>query len=132
MTKSNQKYNLKYLYRATYNDGTVYDQNVDDISVSDKTKSCYNDLKLDQLHYFTLSNGMHSYTLDLVDGGFSVNGSDKIYMNETPIHNIKLMHFRRVTLAITGETRAYTTNFILGYEALDSDNKPITRKIILK
>ena len=125
------KCNLKYLYRAVYRDGSVYDQNVEDLSVLNNGKTCYTDLKLEQIRYFTLSNGIHSYTLDLDDGGFSVNGSDKLYMNEAPIHNIKLMHFRRITLTITGDVRAYKTNFILGYEALDGNEKPVNHKIIL-
>jgi hypothetical protein len=125
------KSNLKYLYRVVYNDKSIYDQNIDDVSVIDKTKSCYADIKLNDIHYFTLSDGIHSYTLDLSDGGFSINGSNKFYLTTEPLHSFSLVHFRRMTLSLDN-TRAYVTNFILGYEAKDNEGKPVVNTITIK
>ena len=129
MTKSN---NLKYLYRVVYNDGTIYDQNVEDISVSNPDKTCYSDVKVDQVHYFTLSDGIHSYTLDLKDGGFSINGSGKLYLHVGELFHIKLAHFRRVTLSIHDDTNRYSVNFVLGYDARDAEGKAVHNSIIIR
>ena len=123
---------LKYLYRAIYNDGSVYDQNINDVSVTDGTKSCYYDLKLDQIHYFTLSNGFHSYILDLTDGGVSINGSDKFYLTNEKLVDFKLVHYREVTLLLTPESRTISINFVIGYEAKTLDGKPTVHYIIVK
>lgn len=123
---------LRYLYRAVYSDGSMYDQNIEDISTSNPAKSCYNDLKLNQILYFTLSDGIHSFTLDLSDGGFSTNGSSKFYLSDEKLTEFKLVHFRRVTLTITNDVRSYAINFVLGYEAKRGDGSSLTQYIIIK
>lgn len=124
--------NLKYLYRVMYKNGSIYDQNIEDVSVNDPTRSCYSDIKLDDIHYFTLSNGLDSYTLDLNDGGFSVNGSSKIYLHWEPLSNLKLLHYRRIVLSIAEDAKSYTVNFILGYEAETETQERVSKYIIIK
>ena len=66
------KFNLKYLYRVVYKDGSVYNQNIEDRSVTEPDKSCFADVKLDQVRYFGLSSGFNSYILDLDDGSLTL------------------------------------------------------------
>jgi hypothetical protein len=126
------KSKLKYLYRAVYLDNTIYDQNVDDVSVKDNNKSCYFDLNLDKIKFFTLSDGIHSYTLDLTDGGFSINGSPKIYLNTDQLSGFKLIHYRRVTMQISNDHRVMTINYVLGYTATNVDGETVTNQIIIR
>lgn len=125
------KPSLKYLYRAVYRDNTVYDQNLDDISVVDSNKSCYHDLKLDQIKYFTLSNGLDSYTVDLTDGGISINGSNKIYLTHEQLTDFRLVYFRRVTMQLAENGSRHTIKYTLGYTATDTENRQVTHNIII-
>ena len=126
------KYKLTYLYQAIYNDGTEYNQNPEDVSINDPSLSCFHDLKLDQIHYFILSNGYQRFILDLSDGGFSINTSGKFYLNIEPLTNIKLIHFRRVTLNLTETERTMTVNYVLGYEGMNSLGQLVSNQIVIK
>ena len=126
------KSKLKYLYKAIYKDGSSYEQNIDDISIANPDKSCYNDLKLDEIAAFTLSDGTNTYTLDLSDGGIKFNGYPKFFLTTDTLTAIKLEHFRRVTLSIVDESRVMTVNYILGYEAINQDGNPIINHIVIK
>src|ERR1035437_3521370 len=123
-------FNLKYLYRVVYKDGTLYDQNVKDTSVNHSNKSCWSDITLDDIRYFTLSDGIHSYTLDLKDGGFSINGSAKFYLHDEPLTDIKIIHFRRVTMSIVDDHRSMDVLYILGYEAHKLDGTKLSKFIV--
>ena len=126
------KPNLRYLYRVVYNDGSIYDQNLNDISISDPNKSCYNDIKLKEIRYFTLSDGINSYTLSLSDGGVSINGSPKLYLTHDKLTDHELVYYRRVTLDITDDIRTMTMNFVLGYTATNANGEILTHNIIIK
>jgi len=126
------KSNLTYLYQAIYNDGTEYNQNSEDVSINDQNKSCFNDLKIDEIKYFILSNGYQRFILDLSDGGFSINNSGKFYLNNEPLSHFRLVHYRRVTLNLSETSRSMTINYILGYEAVNSLNEVVSNQIIIK
>ena len=126
------KFNLKYLYRVVYKDGSVYNQNIEDRSVTEPDKSCFADVKLDQVRYFGLSSGFNSYILDLDDGSFNINGSDKFYLSTEQLTDFKLVHYRQVTLELTTEARLASINFILGYEARNSAGELVEKHIIIK
>lgn len=126
------KYNLKFLYRVIYKDGTHYDQNTKDISVADETKSCYYDVRLNDVAYFILSDGLSSWMLDLNDGGFSINGSPKFYLTTEQLVDFKLQHYRRVTMHLEGDSKTMTVNYVLGYIAKNLQGDPVSHHIIIK
>lgn len=126
------KYNTRYLFEAQYKDGQIYRQNADDISVADPTKSCYYDVKVDDVEYFTLSDGKSVYVLDLKDGGFCINCADKIYLTIDTLYNFKLVYFKRVTLSITEDSRSVTVNYVLGYTAVDGEGTQVSKSIIIR
>ena len=65
---------LKYTFKALYKDGTTYNQNKEDISVSDPKKSCFFDLQQDRIRSFFVYNDEHTYSVNLEDGHFEVDG----------------------------------------------------------
>jgi hypothetical protein len=84
---------LKYLFKATFANGFVYQQNAADKSVIEPEKrSCFTDVRKqvesgNALLRFELVSGDQSYAVDLTDGHFEHNGvafavSDGINPNE--------------------------------------------------
>lgn len=96
---------LKYLYTATYEDGSTYVQTADDKSIFEPdTRSCFTDVlrlaEKKRLISFVLkqitedgSKG-DEYGVDLRDGHFEINGV-AFRMHEYPISDIKLVYFRQ-------------------------------------
>lgn len=124
--------NLKYLFHAAYKDGSRYDQNIDDISVKDLTKSCYVDVDKDNLKTFSLSDGVQSYTLNLLTGGFSVNGAREFFLTTESLHSIKLVYYRKVTLDIVNDNRTMVIKYVLGFEAENSDHQSVACNIVIQ
>ena len=91
---------LKYLFEATFKDGTVYKQNKEDISITDPKRSCFYDItqKLDQVAQFTLISQVNvipqRYTVDLITGLFHIRGK-AIQVGEDIIGKKKLIFYRR-------------------------------------
>lgn len=101
---------LKYLFTATYLDGTVYQQNTEDKSVKEPDKrSCYFDIEQEKLAYFVLKGDGHEYGVDLRDGHFEIDGNP-FFMHEghikilpngkktiVPLKDFRLIFFRQHT-----------------------------------
>lgn len=100
---------LKYLFTATYKNGTVYQQTLEDISKTDPKRSCFFDVKIDELASFVLKGNGHEYGVDLRDGHFEIDGV-QFFMHEDPVKilpnkktflmpltNFQLIFFRRHT-----------------------------------
>ena len=121
---------LKYLFRAVYKDGSTYCQNMDDASIYTSGRSCYNDLRLDEIATFTLSDGITNYTLDLSNGVFSINSSS-FYLNANPLTDFKLVYFRRVTITMGNEMEKTEVKYVMGYTARDADSNPVTHTIVV-
>ena len=87
---------LKYLFTAYYKDGTSYKQNEEDVSVTDPKRSCFFDVKQDEIIAFVLRGEGHRYWVDLTDGHFEI---DRIpfQMHEKPLKDFKLIFFRQHT-----------------------------------
>lgn len=126
------KFKPKYLYRIIYKDGTHYDQNANDISVANSDKSCYYDVKPNDVNYFLLSDGISSWMLDLRDGGFSVNGEPKFYLTTEALTDIKILHYRRVVMNLEDDKKAITVNYILGYTAKTLEGAAVSHHIVIK
>lgn len=119
------KLNLKWLFTAHYKDGTKFEQPADDHG-SCPGLSSYHDVKQDQLIAFSLHNKDAFFLLDLRDGSYQCNaGRFELYTGA--LHNIKLAYCRRVTLTIASEGEECEIRYVLGFKALDYDNKPVER-----
>lgn len=88
---------LKYLFTVTYKDGSTYEQNSEDRSITEPEKrSCFFDVHQDDVATFTLKGDGHSYTVDLRDGHFEVDGVP-FAMHEEKLSNFRLVFFRHHT-----------------------------------
>lgn len=88
---------LKYLFTAGYKDGTIYQQNVEDKSITEPEKrSCFYDVDQEKLAYFVLKGDGHEYGVDLRDGHFEIDGI-KFFMHEVPLKDFRLVFFRQHT-----------------------------------
>jgi len=72
---------LKYLFRATYTDGTVFCQNPEDVSVVDPQRNAAFDIDHSKLVTFFLSNGSNQLGVDLRDGSFWINDT-RFFMHD--------------------------------------------------
>lgn len=87
---------MKYLFSALYKDGSVYEQNPEDISIIDPLRSCYFDLKQDEIEKFKLIGDGNTYSVDLTDGHFEVNGIPFL-LHEEELKDFRLIFWRRHT-----------------------------------
>lgn len=88
---------LKYLFQATYNDGTIYQQTPEDVSRTDPKKSCYYDVDQEKLKVFFLYNDEHTYSVNLQDGHFEVDNVPFFFHEENNLKDFKLIFFRQHT-----------------------------------
>lgn len=72
--------NLAYLFTCRFTDGTAIQQTQEDVSVADSTRSAFYDVvqRLTEVETFTLiqqrSGRQHSFSVDLRDGHFEIDG----------------------------------------------------------
>jgi hypothetical protein len=98
---NDQELDLKYLFTVGFADGTVYEQNEQDVSVSDPTRSCFFDVLEQERNgnpviVFCLTDGVNTYLVDLRDGHFEVNGIPfRFHEKDEPVHNRRLIFARR-------------------------------------
>jgi hypothetical protein len=119
---------LEYLFTAVYKDGSEYSQNTKDISINNPDKSCFYDLKLDEIRYFKLRNGIDSYILDLAAGTFIFNEA-RFKLTDAILREFKLIYFRKVTLDTVTDNAI--VKYILGYSAKTDANQEVTHTIII-
>lgn len=115
---------LKYIFLAIYADGSSYWQNDNDISETDPLRSCFYDVKQDQLVAFKLEGEGHRYSVNLTTGAFSVDGV-VFRMHEEILTNFKLIYFRRHTHSINAlyEELAHQVVYRFGWQATDETGK---------
>lgn len=119
---------LKYLFTCSFEDGQIYTQNQEDISILDPSKSCFYDVLKEQennkIQIFCLADqdGLNDYTVDLRDGSFLVNGV-KFFLHESEMgyFNRRLIYYRRRTVSFSTsfEERESSTLFVLGWQGND-------------
>lgn len=145
-TTTNQ---LKYKFVAIYNDGTIFTQPDNDISLVNPTKSSFYDIDHSKLIAFALvkeesENSNHKeFLVDLRDGHFEINGvslndvkfnkDDEIYCFnesvETSSLNRRLIYFRNNKIifnSFSGDSHNVT--YSLGWQA--TENGKNIKKII--
>ncbi len=92
--------NLKYHFTVGFQNGEIYSQAPDDVSVIDPTRSSFFDVQQQENQgnppvIFTLEDGENLYVVDLMDGHFEVNGSI-FHMYDKPLTGpLRLVYFRR-------------------------------------
>ena len=72
---------LKYYFTVLYKDGTKYEQNKQDVSLTDSKRSCFFDVKQDEVLEFMLSDETKNVIVDLEDGSFYINDI-KFFMHD--------------------------------------------------
>lgn len=109
---------LKYLFIAYYKDGTSYSQTEEDISVSDSTRSCFFDVKQDELIKFELVGNGHTHSVDLIDGHFEIDGVP-FFIHEENLSNFRIVFFRRhrhVFNQASGEEMSHIVTYRIGWQ----------------
>lgn len=92
---------LKYLYTAEFEDGNVFVEPADDHSELDPKRSAFYDLLQDKrkIVKFTITDGVISHSVDLLDGHFEVNGNSFKVEGKTPLPIVnpeyRLVFYRR-------------------------------------
>lgn len=117
---------LKYLFTATFEDGTVIEQTQEDRSVLDPDKrSCFYDVvekeKESPLVKFTLKGSGHEYGVDLVDGHFEVDGLP-FNMIKGTLPEYRIIYYRNVTRhfnAADGEQTGSQFMYCIGWQCTD-------------
>ena len=68
---------LKYKFIAVFTDGSVYEQNKNDVSSLDTKRSCFYDVLHSgkEIKEFILTGGIKEYKVNLLDGHFEINGN---------------------------------------------------------
>jgi len=128
---------LKYLFTATYKDGSKYTQTLEDVSKTDPTRSCFFDVKQDEVKTFEINRWLNCYLVDLEDGHFEVNGR-KFKMHDEELKDFKLIYFikNRVHINVTSnklgqilhsEEAGHERVWRIGWKAKDKDGKNVER-----
>lgn len=122
---------LKYQFQATYKDGTVYIQNKEDKSVTEpEIRSCYFDVKVDEVKSFFIFNEEHTYSVNLEDGHFEVDGLPFLMHTDPELVNYRLVYYRQHTHSFNQESSEELSHdivFCLGWQATDKNGKNVQR-----
>jgi hypothetical protein len=86
---------LKYLFTVDYRDGTSYSQNEQDVSVIEPEKrSCFFDVRKEDIKKFSLVGDGHTYSVDLDDGHFEIDGIP-FRMHDEELKDFRIIFFRK-------------------------------------
>lgn len=123
---------MKYLFQVTYKDGTVYLQNKEDASVTypGSGKSCYSDLKIDEIKSFFVFNEEHTYSVNLEDGHFEVDGVPFLMHTDPELTDYRLVYYRQHTHSFNQQSSAELSHdivFCIGWQANDKNGKNVQR-----
>jgi hypothetical protein len=120
---------LKYLYTAVYEDGTSYDQNIEDISVTNLEKSCYYDIDIDRVKIFSLKGDGIVVGVYLGSGEFFVNGvMFKMYEDSLKEQKLRLIFFRKHTHTFSqGIESDHTIVYRFGWQFTDANGENVQR-----
>lgn len=111
---------LKYTFQVTYKDGTIYTQNPEDISVTDSTRSCFYDVKQEEVKSFFLFNDEHNFSVNLEDGHFELDGVPFLMHEENDmLKDFRLIFWRRHTHSFNqenGEELSHNVVYRFGWQ----------------
>ena len=131
---------LKYLWEATYEDGHLLRQPVDDKyskhdSSAEHNPSSFRDLQeyeqKSPLQFFALiGHDRQVYAVNIETGEFFINGS--VFMLDQPLEELadrKVIYYRTQRMNMeTGEQYTYAYNF--GYEGKHPESGKIVKRIV--
>ena len=122
---------LKYLFDVVYIDGETYEQNEDDVSVTDSSRSCFFDVDPDRVAIFTVRGQGRSFSVHLRDGHFEIDGA-VIWLDDRDFDKYRLIYFRRMQASYTagGESSDDRLDHVctaIGWQANDADGKNVKR-----
>lgn len=125
---------MDYLFKAYYNDGSSYTQNIEDKSILEPEKrSCFFDVDQSKLIRFDLFNNDSIYSVNLLNGIISANIKGSlidIVIPENKLSNFRIIYFRRKQLIMnplspSERSEPKIIKYILGWQANDENNKNI-------
>lgn len=123
--------NLKYLFTASFQDGSIYSQTESDISDTIPGKACFTELldknKVSPLEIFCLVGDSHTYLVDLRDGHFEIDGVVFwLDTKELPVFNRRLIFFRRHRHEFQSVVEAETNHIVsyrIGWQANETEDE---------
>lgn len=130
---------LKYLFIAEYKDGSIYEQNGYDISVSDTKRSCFFDVMQDKVRRFLLVGSDNIFSVDLSDGHFEVNNVS-FFMHDQGLglkdfrlifYRQHLHHFNIGDYGIPNEL-LHEINYCIGWQTNDENGMNVKRIMEVK
>lgn len=121
---------MKYLFIAEYKDGATYAQNLQDISLTDEKRSCFFDVRQEDVLRFFLTGGDNVFCVDLSDGHFEVN-EVPFFMHDAGLglKDFRLIFYRQHTHQFSGDRKelAHDINFCIGWQTNDDNGKNVKR-----
>jgi hypothetical protein len=118
---------FKYLFEAHLSDGTLIQQTPEDISTTDPTRSSFYDVqqRIDDVEFFGIYNEHNTYTVDLSDGHFEVNG-EPFNAGDPQVQlptdaKFRLIYFRRNKLNFAAncegmEQTSHEVSYFIGWQ----------------
>lgn len=108
---------MKYKFKAIYKDGTEYNQNPEDVSISNPLKSCYYDVDQSKLKIFALYNDSTVAAVNLENLSFNINGANiLLHEPELSIENIRLIYYRRNKIVFGPQSKNESVTFNIGWQ----------------
>ena len=120
---------LKYLFTAEYKDGTIYKQNPEDVSISDKKRSCFFDVKQEELRKFSLCGQGNIFSVNLEDGHFEINNVPFFLEEHIEGREYRIIFWREHTHTLNPATREETHKivYLLGWQTNGENGRNIQR-----
>jgi hypothetical protein len=72
---NDQAFKLKYYFKCEYKDGSIFEQNEEDVSLTDPKRSAFFDIRQKDVARFWLEGNGHKYLVDLTTGLFEIDGN---------------------------------------------------------
>lgn len=119
---------MKYMWVAEYRDGSVIEQPLNDLSVTDPSRSAFFDIQQDRVKAFILIGVNATYLVDLSDGHFEVNGIPfKFHESREGLSNFELVFFRRHKIVSSGPNHNESVVFRFGWKAKNHEGLKVER-----
>lgn len=128
-----------YLFTAYYDDGTQYEQGVDDASMQEAGKNAFYDIHYkpikpeSSLNSFRLTeiDGTGTIAVCLRSGAFEINGN-VFFQHHEPLKDFRLIYFRvpsiHRTINKAGEcTDSASLGYILGWQTNDAKGRKVEK-----
>lgn len=128
---------LKYLFQVTYKDGSTFTQNEEDKSLTEpETRSCYFDVKQEEVKSFFMFNNDHQYSVNLEDGHFEVDGLPFFMHTDMTLKDFRIVFYRQHTHDIevgsTNKEINHRIAYCFGWQTNDKDGKNVQRIMTLQ